>query len=481
MKHSCARNPRQRNYSSKSDCTYGTTAWAVLALGLLAAASVSADPVVYHEPHTGYTEVFDTSDTPENFRSIAPQYVSDASKAGNATFSIAFADVTNNSNVGFDHPTLGAFRRGTALAVAQYLNKVLNTTPVSAPTLDIQFAASQTDGGGALASAGTYFPTGPSQYTAGAAFLHLTTGADPFGTVPDILVTVDFGYNWNSETDVPTGGQFDLATVLLHEYTHGLGFSARANLGTGAAPAVYTPLSDGLLRVTGSVDLFNAAFSFVGNAAIDFQSNDLAFAGVNATAANGAVNPAIYAPGTFSSGSSLSHWGFALGGTHVMYPSVSPGVQNTAYSAVEIGTLVDFGYTAAAASGVIDHVAPTADFAPNLGFGAAPFTATFNDQSDPGSVPITGWSWDFGDPASGAANTSSLQNPSHTYSSVGSYTVTLTATNAGGGDAVVKAGVVNVVAVLPASDSRGQIALIGLVLLAVACTSVMSWRRHARN
>ena len=211
------------------------------------------------------------------------------------------------------------------------------------------------------------------------------------------------------------------------------------------------------------------------------MSNDLAFTGANATAANGAVNPAIYAPSPVQSGSSLSHWGFALGGTHVMFPSVSPGVQNTAFSTVEIGALIDFGYTAAAASGVVDHVAPTADFSPNLGFGAAPFTATFTDQSDPGSVPITGWSWDFGDPASGAANTSSLQNPSHTYSSVGSYTVTLTATNAGGGDVVVKAGVVNVVGSLPASDSRGQFALIALVLFAAACTTIVSWRRHANR
>lgn len=34
--------------------------------------------------------------------------------------------------------------------------------------------------------------------------------------------------------------------------------------------------------------------------------------------------------------------------------------------------------------------------------------------------------WDFGDPASGAANSSSLENPSHTFSAPGSYTVTLT-------------------------------------------------------
>jgi len=41
-------------------------------------------------------------------------------------------------------------------------------------------------------------------------------------------------------------------------------------------------------------------------------------------------------------------------------------------------------------------------------------------------------SWDFGDPGSGAANSSTLSTPSHAFSSPGTYTVTLTAANAAG-------------------------------------------------
>ncbi len=37
------------------------------------------------------------------------------------------------------------------------------------------------------------------------------------------------------------------------------------------------------------------------------------------------------------------------------------------------------------------------------------------------------WQWNFGDPASGAANTSVLKNPKHKFSAAGTYTVTLTA------------------------------------------------------
>ena len=49
-----------------------------------------------------------------------------------------------------------------------------------------------------------------------------------------------------------------------------------------------------------------------------------------------------------------------------------------------------------------------------------------------GGGTVLSWAWDFGDPASGANNTSALQNPTHTFSGPGSYTVTLAA-NAGPG------------------------------------------------
>jgi PKD repeat protein/PhoPQ-activated pathogenicity-related protein len=47
----------------------------------------------------------------------------------------------------------------------------------------------------------------------------------------------------------------------------------------------------------------------------------------------------------------------------------------------------------------------------------------FTDLSNPGSAAITRWQWDFGD-----GTTSAAQHPSHTYTSEGEYTVTLTVT-----------------------------------------------------
>lgn len=52
----------------------------------------------------------------------------------------------------------------------------------------------------------------------------------------------------------------------------------------------------------------------------------------------------------------------------------------------------------------------------------------FNDLTQAGyGLTVIGWSWDFGDPTSGAANYSNLQNPTHQYNNPGTFSVTLTA------------------------------------------------------
>jgi len=51
--------------------------------------------------------------------------------------------------------------------------------------------------------------------------------------------------------------------------------------------------------------------------------------------------------------------------------------------------------------------------------------AQFIDTSKLLNAAINRWEWNFGDPGSGALNTSTLQNPTHSYSAVGSYNVQL--------------------------------------------------------
>jgi len=70
---------------------------------------------------------------------------------------------------------------------------------------------------------------------------------------------------------------------------------------------------------------------------------------------------------------------------------------------------------------------PVADFSGSPTSGEYPLTVDFTDLS---TNSPTSWSWDFGD----GVGTSTLQNPSYTYTSAGTYTVSLTATNAYGSD-----------------------------------------------
>lgn len=58
--------------------------------------------------------------------------------------------------------------------------------------------------------------------------------------------------------------------------------------------------------------------------------------------------------------------------------------------------------------------------------------ALFTDTSRVASGSIISWLWNFGDPASGPLNTSTVQNPQHRYNSIGNYTVTLTVTSNSG-------------------------------------------------
>ena len=82
-------------------------------------------------------------------------------------------------------------------------------------------------------------------------------------------------------------------------------------------------------------------------------------------------------------------------------------------------------------NGTTCRVIDSVKVAASAQFGVAPacpgMATPFQDVSTflPGSS-IGTWTWDFGDPASGANNTSNVRNPAHAYAASGNYPVTLT-------------------------------------------------------
>ncbi len=100
---------------------------------------------------------------------------------------------------------------------------------------------------------------------------------------------------------------------------------------------------------------------------------------------------------------------------------------------------------------------PVADFRSDVTTGCVPLAVQFTDLSK----YATEWKWDFGDGTS-----STEQNPLHTYSAAGNYTVTLTVSNEAGTDTEVKAGYIIVnpvssklVAAFVASPTSGDVPL----------------------
>jgi PKD repeat protein len=81
-------------------------------------------------------------------------------------------------------------------------------------------------------------------------------------------------------------------------------------------------------------------------------------------------------------------------------------------------------------------VAPVASFTGTPVSGNAPLNVVFTDAST-GSP--TSWSWTFGD-----GGTSTAQNPSHTYTAGGTYTVALTVSNAAGSNTQTRTGYITV-------------------------------------
>ncbi|MFB6258523.1 MAG: PKD domain-containing protein [Flavobacteriales bacterium] len=76
---------------------------------------------------------------------------------------------------------------------------------------------------------------------------------------------------------------------------------------------------------------------------------------------------------------------------------------------------------------IVVHEEPTVDFSVSDSAGCSPLTVSFSDSSTPGDASITNWEWDFGD-----GTVSNQQNPNHTYSSGGTYNVSLFVTDANG-------------------------------------------------
>lgn len=125
-----------------------------------------------------------------------------------------------------------------------------------------------------------------------------------------------------------------------------------------------------------------------------------------------------------------------LGSSTVSATYVLPGtyrVSLTASNASGVDSMVRFAY-------ITVFTNPTANFSANPTSGCAPLSVQFTDLSAGVGSGITKWLWDFGDGTSSTA-----KNPSKTYLTSGSFTVTLIVTDANGCEGrIIKPAYINV-------------------------------------
>lgn len=118
-------------------------------------------------------------------------------------------------------------------------------------------------------------------------------------------------------------------------------------------------------------------------------------------------------------------WSFGDGNTSTLEDPTHTYVSNGTYSVTLTETnLIGTNETTREEYIMIGGTVPAAGFYANPTDGTAPLIVKFTDTST--NSPAA-WAWEFGD-----GGTSTLEDPTHTYETAGTYPVTLTATNAAG-------------------------------------------------
>jgi PKD repeat protein len=125
------------------------------------------------------------------------------------------------------------------------------------------------------------------------------------------------------------------------------------------------------------------------------------------------------------------YWDFGDGGTSTLanpsHTFTTAGTYAVVLTATNAGGSTSARYSITATSPV---PTPVASFRVSVSSGSAPLTVQFTNAS---TGTGNSYVWSFGD-----GTTSTAVNPSHTYSNPGTYTVRLTATNAGGSNSTTR-------------------------------------------
>lgn len=290
--------------------------------------------------------------------------------------------------------------------------------------------------GGVLTISGTPSGLGTFNYTINTTGTCLQATATGSITVtPNATLTLTSGAG--------TSAQTVCINTAITTITYSISGGGTSGTATGLPAGVTGSFSGGVFTISGTPSVagtFNYTVNTTGscgqataNGTITVNDDaTLTLSSPTATAAqeiciNSAITNITYAVGGGASGATVT--GLPSGVTG----NFNAGVMTISGTPTVTGI---FNYTVTTQGPCIQRTAtgtisvnslPTGNFDFTIP-GCETQTVSFNDLSVPNSGVITGWSWNFDDPSSGANNTSTLQNPTHIFAAAGVYNVKLTVT-----------------------------------------------------
>ena len=178
-------------------------------------------------------------------------------------------------------------------------------------------------------------------------------GSDLDPAQPDIYMGFSSTYNWYAGTDGNTPNtKYDLASVVLHEICHGLGFSGSLRVDGGVGKwwwANYPVSYDTFAEDNSGKSLIDTSVYPDNSVALAnaLTSTKVYFNGAAANAANGGGRVKLYCPSSWKSGSSYSHLDEIFNGTAnaLMTYSIGKGEAVHSPGPVTEGLLADIGWS----------------------------------------------------------------------------------------------------------------------------------------
>lgn len=290
--------------------------------------------------------------------------------------------------------------------------------------------------GGVITIAGTPSVAGVFPYTVN------TTGPCVIPTASGtITVTGDGTITLTSAAG--TANQSLCINTPITNITYAVGGTGTGGSVAGLPPGVTGVYAGGIITISGIptvVGVYNYTVSTTGPCVIPTATGTITVnpdASIILTSAvpttaqelcrNSTITNITYAISGGGTGAAFSGLPAGVTGAYaagVATISGAPSVAGTFnYTVTTTGTCVQ---TSLSGSILVNEL-PTPDFT-NTTPSCETRVIDFTDASVPNVGVLTNWNWNFGDPGSGPANTSTLQNPSHTFAAAGSYVVTLSVT-----------------------------------------------------